>query len=188
MSTQPAVTTTQLQALFKVIFLRKGIAIALTTQEQTLHQDITAQIGQYFRANRCKLFYNDELLSATGKVPALLRKALSLEENPVLRYLTERHTAVHDEIVLPPGVWKTICPRADHALVDDRTHHPPGKAHRRPCLHPPSSRPSVQRRRPGRLECPVPTRLYANSNIADTVGKASLPHQKLTHPSRTRDC
>ncbi|MEL6856527.1 MAG: LuxR C-terminal-related transcriptional regulator, partial [Cyanobacteria bacterium J06607_13] len=31
--------------------------------------------------------------------------------------LVQRHTAVHDEIVLPPGVWKTICPRADHGHV-----------------------------------------------------------------------
>lgn len=109
MSDKSKTATTQLQRLFQ--------AIAHTTQEQTLRKNITAQLGQYFHANRCKLFYHDELISTTDQIPPLLRKAISIEENPVLRYLTQRHTAVHDEIVLPPGVWKTICPRADHAHV-----------------------------------------------------------------------
>lgn len=108
-STKPKTETTELQALFA--------AIALTTQEQTLRQDIATRLGQYFQANRCRLFYHHELASEMGKISPLLRKAISIEDNPVLRYLTERHTAVHDEIVLPPGVWKTICPRADHAHV-----------------------------------------------------------------------
>lgn len=109
MSTRSTTTTAQLQELFQ--------AIALTTEEQTLQQDITAQLSQYFHANRCKLFYQDDLTAGLEQVPPLLRKAISIEENPVLRYLTERHTAVHDEIVLPPGLWETICPRADHAHV-----------------------------------------------------------------------
>lgn len=37
--------------------------------------------------------------------------------NPVLRYLVEHHAPVHEEVVLQPGKWKTICPRFDHGHV-----------------------------------------------------------------------
>ncbi|NES70726.1 MAG: LuxR family transcriptional regulator, partial [Okeania sp. SIO2D1] len=29
----------------------------------------------------------------------------------------QRHAAVHDEVMLPPGVWQRICPRIDHGHV-----------------------------------------------------------------------
>ncbi len=109
MSAQSTAAPVRLQDLFE--------AIALTAEEKTLRQTITPQLGQYFHASRCKLFYAQDLLQVTEKLPAAIRKAVSVEDNPILRYLIQRHTAVHDEIVLPPGVWKTICPRADHAHV-----------------------------------------------------------------------
>jgi DNA-binding CsgD family transcriptional regulator len=34
-----------------------------------------------------------------------------------LRYLVERHAPVHEKVILSPGVWQTICPRADHGHV-----------------------------------------------------------------------
>lgn len=92
-------------------------AIAQAPNENTLHQSVTSTLGQYFEANRCKLFFADDFLSPKQKLSAVMKRAISLEHNPVLRYLMQRHTAVHDEIVLPAGMWKTICPRADHGHV-----------------------------------------------------------------------
>jgi hypothetical protein len=40
--------------------------------------------------------------------------ALSLEHNPVARYIAERHTPVHEGLVTTPKAWKLICPRPDH--------------------------------------------------------------------------
>lgn len=98
-----------LQSLFQ--------AIAQAQNEAELRQSVMAQLGDYFSARRSKLSFLDELPPISDTMPKLMRLALSLEHNPVLRYLVQRHTAVHDEIVLPPGVWRTLCPRADHAHV-----------------------------------------------------------------------
>ncbi len=62
------------------------------------------------------LVFFDGLPPIEAKTPSVIKLALSLEHNPVLRYLVERHAPVHDE-VLPPGVWRTICPRSDHGHV-----------------------------------------------------------------------
>jgi DNA-binding CsgD family transcriptional regulator len=40
--------------------------------------------------------------------------ALSVEHNPIARYLTERHTPVHEGLVISPKAWAIICPRPDH--------------------------------------------------------------------------
>lgn len=109
----PSTEITRLQQLFR--------AIAQASDEATLEQIVTTQIGDYFAAQRAALFFVETFLdverSPNKPIPVLMRRALSLDENPVLRYLVQRHTAVHDEVVLPPGVWKTICPRADHGHV-----------------------------------------------------------------------
>jgi DNA-binding CsgD family transcriptional regulator len=44
----------------------------------------------------------------------LFEVALSIEHNPVARYLTERHAPVHEGLVTSPQVWRMICPRPDH--------------------------------------------------------------------------
>ncbi len=44
----------------------------------------------------------------------ILKVALSIEHNPVARYLTEHHAPVHEELVTSPKVWSIICPRPDH--------------------------------------------------------------------------
>ncbi len=98
-----------LQSLFQ--------AIAIAGDEQELRQHVTVRAREYFAAQRCGIFFFEQLLSAEKKLSDIARRALSLDHNPVLRYLIERHAAVHDELVLPPGVWKTICPRSDHAHV-----------------------------------------------------------------------
>jgi DNA-binding CsgD family transcriptional regulator len=98
-----------LQSLFQ--------AIAQARDEQELRQHVKVRVREYFAAQRCGLFFFEQLLSAEKKLSNIAQRALSLDHNPVLRYLVERHAAVHDELVLPPGVWKTICPRSDHAHV-----------------------------------------------------------------------
>jgi DNA-binding CsgD family transcriptional regulator len=91
--------------------------IAKSRNEEELQNCVISNISEYFVAKRCNIFFHHQLISEEIRKSSLLRKALSLEFNPVLRYLVEKHSAVHDEIVLPPGVWKTICPRSDHAHV-----------------------------------------------------------------------
>jgi DNA-binding CsgD family transcriptional regulator len=98
-----------LQSLFQ--------AIAQSRDEQELRQHVSLRVREYFAAQRCSLFFFDQLLSPEKKLSKIAQMALSLDHNPVLRYVVERHAAVHDELVLPPGVWKTICPRSDHAHV-----------------------------------------------------------------------
>lgn len=41
-------------------------------------------------------------------------RALSIERNPVVRYIVERHAPVHEALVTSPKVWQMICPRRDH--------------------------------------------------------------------------
>lgn len=100
---------TSLQSLFQ--------AIAQSRDQQELRQHVTVSVREHFAAQRCSLFFFAQLLSPEKKLSDIAQRALSLDHNPVLRYVVERHAAVHDELVLPPGVWKTICPRSDHAHV-----------------------------------------------------------------------
>ncbi|NJK54038.1 MAG: LuxR family transcriptional regulator [Leptolyngbyaceae cyanobacterium SU_3_3] len=100
---------TSLQSLFQ--------AIAQAQAESELRQPVMAQVGEYFVATRWGLSFLDEFPSIDANTPGFIQLALSLNYNPVLRYLVERHTPVHEEVILSPGVWKTICPRADHGHV-----------------------------------------------------------------------
>ena len=101
--------TTPLQRLFQ--------AIAQVQNEAELREPIIAKMGDYFVAKRRRLFLLDRLPGIDKNTPDTIKLALSLDYNPVLRYLFKRHVAVHDEVVLPPGVWQRICPRADHGHV-----------------------------------------------------------------------
>jgi len=92
-------------------------AIAQAQDERELRQSVMATVGEYFTATRWGLSFLDEFPAIDANTPGMIRLALSLDYNPVLRYLVERHAPVHEEVILPPGVWKTICPRADHGHV-----------------------------------------------------------------------
>jgi DNA-binding CsgD family transcriptional regulator len=92
-------------------------AIAQAQAESDLRQPVMAQVGEYFAATRWGLSFLDEFPSIDSNTPGFIRLALSLDHNPVLRYLVERHAPVHEEVILSPGVWQTICPRADHGHV-----------------------------------------------------------------------
>lgn len=100
---------TPLQPLFQ--------AIAQTKDETELRGAMMAKLGEYFAATRWGLMFLEQLPTIDENSPLMLKLALSLDYNPVLRYLVQRHVAVHEEMILPRGVWRSICPRADHGHV-----------------------------------------------------------------------
>ena len=92
-------------------------AIAQAQDEAELRHPIMARVGRYFAANRWGLHFLEQVSAINENTPEMLKLALSLDYNPVLRYVVHRHTAVHEEVILPPGIWQKICPRADHGHV-----------------------------------------------------------------------
>ena len=96
---------TSLQLLFKEIHDCKN--------EADLRSHLAPKIGEYFAAKRSAFFFFDRLAS-DRRFQGLLDVALSIEHNPVARYLSERHTPVHEAMVTSPKAWSIICPRRDH--------------------------------------------------------------------------
>ncbi|MEO0532652.1 MAG: LuxR C-terminal-related transcriptional regulator [Cyanobacteria bacterium P01_A01_bin.123] len=92
-------------------------AISQAQSEAELRCSIMTKVGHYFAASRWGLHFRDRFAPPGKNASNIMQLALSLDYNPVLRYVVQRHTAVHDEVILPPGVWQTICPRADHGHV-----------------------------------------------------------------------
>ncbi|WP_333095498.1 LuxR C-terminal-related transcriptional regulator [Microcoleus sp. Pol12A6] len=99
--------TSPLQLLFE--------AIDQVKDEQELRSQIVPKIGEYFAAKRSGIFFFDRLPLADSNFQKTLKVALSIEHNPVARYLVERHAPVHEALVTSsPKVWTIICPRPDH--------------------------------------------------------------------------
>lgn len=98
-----------LQSLFE--------AIAQARDEEELRSHVMVTVGEYFVAKRWGLFFFDQFPSVETTIQGILKLAFSLEHNPVLRYLVEHHAPVHEELLLPPGKWKSLCPRFDHGHV-----------------------------------------------------------------------
>ena len=92
------------------------LAIAKTESELELQQTVMGQIGEYFAAQRYRLFMLDRLPQAIYR-SELFQSAISPKQNPVLRYLVENHVPVHEGILLTDQKWQTICPRFDHGHV-----------------------------------------------------------------------
>jgi DNA-binding CsgD family transcriptional regulator len=92
-------------------------AIASARDEEELRQYVMVKVGEYFLAQRWGLFFFDKLPSVAPNLQGIFKLALSIEHNPVLRYLVEQHAPVHEELLLPPGAWQMICPRSDHGHV-----------------------------------------------------------------------
>lgn len=84
--------------------------ISQIKDKEDLRSHLAPKIGEYFSATRSQIFFFDQAL-ADNK---LFKVALSVEHNPVARYLAERHTPVHEELVTSPRAWAMICPRQDH--------------------------------------------------------------------------
>jgi DNA-binding CsgD family transcriptional regulator len=105
--------TNPLQLLFETINQVKD--------ETELRSSLAPKIGEYFTAKRSGIFFFDRLLAVGAasslenrKFQNVLRVALSVEYNPVARYLAERHTPVHEGLVTTPKTWAILCPRPDH--------------------------------------------------------------------------
>ncbi|MBW4663352.1 MAG: LuxR family transcriptional regulator [Chroococcus sp. CMT-3BRIN-NPC107] len=96
--------TSFLQPLFQVI--------AQSKNEHQLRSHVVETGREYFQAKRCGVFFFDRL-----NIPKTMQLALSIEYNPVVRYLVERHAPIHDGLVVSPKTWRLICPRADHWYV-----------------------------------------------------------------------
>lgn len=92
-------------------------AIAHAHDKAELQQDVIALVGQYFDAQRWGLFFHDQLPLLPVQFQSVFQRALSVEYNPVLRYLVEHHAPVHEGLVVSPKAWRLICPRADHYHV-----------------------------------------------------------------------
>ena len=97
--------TISLQLLFE--------AVNQVKDESDLRSQLVPKIGEYFAAKRSGIFFFEQL-KANHNLQKVLKVALSVEHNPVARYLAERHTPVHEELVTSPKAWAIICPRPDH--------------------------------------------------------------------------
>jgi DNA-binding CsgD family transcriptional regulator len=97
---------TSLQPLFA--------AIDRVESERDLKTDVTSKLREHFAANRSGIFFFDQFSQLDPNLQKILKVALSIERNPIARYLTERHAPVHEGLVTSPKVWKMICPRPDH--------------------------------------------------------------------------
>jgi DNA-binding CsgD family transcriptional regulator len=73
--------------------------------------------GEYFAATRWGIFFFDQIPFLDPKFDKILQAGLSIEHNPVVHYLCERHTPVHEALLVSPKVWQVICPRKDHYHV-----------------------------------------------------------------------
>jgi DNA-binding CsgD family transcriptional regulator len=89
-------------------------AINQACSEHDLREQVVPKIGDYFAAKRWGIFFFDQLPLADSNLQKILKIALSIEHNPVARYLVEHHAPVHEALVTSPKAWKTICPRPDH--------------------------------------------------------------------------
>ncbi len=98
--------TSSLQLLFE--------AIDQVKDEQDLRSRVAPKIGEYYAAKRWGIFFFDQLPLADSKLQKILKIGLSIEHNPVVRYLVERHAPVHEALVTTPKAWTIICPRPDH--------------------------------------------------------------------------
>jgi DNA-binding CsgD family transcriptional regulator len=89
-------------------------AIDGVKDEHDLRSNVVPKVGEHFGAQRSGIFFFDQVARIDPKLRKLLKTALSIEHNPVARYLTERHAPVHEALVASPKVWRMICPRPDH--------------------------------------------------------------------------
>lgn len=89
-------------------------AIDQAQSEDEMRSQIVPQIGEYFVVKRCSLFFFNQLPDLNRNLQKILKIGLSVEHNPVVRYLVERHAPVHEALVMSPKAWTIICPRPDH--------------------------------------------------------------------------
>lgn len=88
--------------------------IDLVKTEAELRSQIVPQIGKHFSTTRAGIFFFDNIALLSPNLQQILKVALSIDRNPIARYLVEHHAPVHEALVTSPKVWSAICPRADH--------------------------------------------------------------------------
>ncbi|MDJ0616221.1 MAG: LuxR C-terminal-related transcriptional regulator [Calothrix sp. MO_192.B10] len=98
--------TSSLQLLFA--------AINQVKDETALRSQVLPKMGKYFTAKRWGIFLFDRVSLPNNQLKKTLQTALSIEHNPVLRYVVEHHAPVHEALVVSPKTWQIICPRPDH--------------------------------------------------------------------------
>ena len=89
-------------------------AIDLAHHENDIKTHAIPKIREYFSAKRSGVFFFEQLALEDSNLSKILEIGLSVEHNPVVRYLVERHSPVHEALVTSPKAWKLICPRPDH--------------------------------------------------------------------------
>jgi DNA-binding CsgD family transcriptional regulator len=87
--------------------------ISQMKDETELKSSLAPKIGEYFVSKRSAIFFFDQLL-ADQTLQKILKVVLSVEHNPVTRYLMQHHAPVHEGLVTSPKTWAVICPRPDH--------------------------------------------------------------------------
>jgi DNA-binding CsgD family transcriptional regulator len=90
------------------------VSIDSVKDERDLRSNLIPKVGEHFTAKRVGIFFFDQLSQLDPNLQKLFKVALSIEHNPMARYLTERHVPVHEGLVTSPKVWSLICPRPDH--------------------------------------------------------------------------
>jgi DNA-binding CsgD family transcriptional regulator len=98
--------TVSLKSLFEEIYHTKD--------KDALRLQVIPKVGEYFITKRSGIFFLDRIPFMNRNLQEAFKLALSVEYNPVARYLTERHTPVHEGLVTTPKAWSIICPRPDH--------------------------------------------------------------------------
>ncbi|WP_392533475.1 LuxR C-terminal-related transcriptional regulator [Nostoc sp. C117] len=90
-------------------------AIANIRNEQELRLTLMDKISEHFGVQNSGIYLLDEHLTAEIDVPGI--PAVCLENNPVGRYVVERHAPAHEQLLLSPADWKHFCSRHDHEHV-----------------------------------------------------------------------
>jgi DNA-binding CsgD family transcriptional regulator len=103
-----------LQPLFAAIDSLSERHCHRAESERDLKTDVIPKVGEYFAAKRSGIFFFDQIPLLDRNLQRILKVALSIELNPIARYLTERHAPVHEGLVTSPKIWSLICPRPDH--------------------------------------------------------------------------
>jgi GAF domain-containing protein len=88
-------------------------AINQVHAEQEMRSLLIPKIREHFAAERSGIFFFDRL-KADRNFQQILNVALSIERNPIARYIAEHHAPVHEGLVTSPKTWAIVCPRPDH--------------------------------------------------------------------------
>ena len=92
-------------------------AISQMADEEQLRTQVVPMVREHFAAAKAGIFFFDRSLSESRLSPLLKKaaaSALSIELNPIARYLSERHAPTHNAATGSLKAWRAICPRPDH--------------------------------------------------------------------------